>query len=396
MAGGCVRDALLGRVPKDFDVATDATPASIREIFGHRRTLAFGESFGVIGVLRPKSVAGGESRARPKAKIEPTEVATFRSDGSYSDGRRPDTVRFGDMREDAERRDFTINGMFYDPLDDVLHDFVGGCSDIHDKRIRTIGEADRRFDEDKLRMLRAIRFAATLDFEIASETLHSISEHAASLSLVSGERIGAEMRRVFVADGVLSALHNFLKTGLFESTLPFLRRPAVERFAGYWRQLEYRTFETVAALLAINHSSPEVFVKEMNRMMKLSSEEVRRMRAAVERHSELLVEGAPWSTIQPIVVSRDAEFVLPVAAAVGRTEGRGLSTLENTAKRLRDSATPVDPAPLLTGDDLRMAGYSPGPNFREWLNEIRAMQLDEGLHSKDEALEWIENNGFQS
>ncbi|MEM1067781.1 MAG: CCA tRNA nucleotidyltransferase, partial [Planctomycetota bacterium] len=158
MAGGCVRDALLGRQPKDYDVATDATPDAIREVFGKRKTLAFGASFGVIGVLPAK---GGGAQTH-----EPTEVATFRSDGSYSDGRRPDSVHFGDAENDAQRRDFTINGLFYDPLSDQVIDYVGGVDDLKAGLLRTIGNPVERFAEDKLRMLRAVRFATTMALQI--------------------------------------------------------------------------------------------------------------------------------------------------------------------------------------------------------------------------------------
>src|SRR5215831_9296529 len=140
-AGGCVRDELLGLVPKDYDVATDATPEQVRRLF--RRTVAVGAAFGVVQVLGPRPLA--------------VEVATFRSDVSYSDGRRPDRVVFSSPREDAERRDFTINGMFFDPIDDKLIDYVGGQADLHARVLRAIGDPVARFAEDKLRMLRAVR-----------------------------------------------------------------------------------------------------------------------------------------------------------------------------------------------------------------------------------------------
>ena len=155
-AGGWVRDQLLGRQPKDFDVATNATPGEVRTLFGRNRTLAIGQSFGVITVLGRRD-------------ISPVEVATFREDVSYSDGRRPDAIQFSHARQDAFRRDFTINGLFFDPLNDKVVDFVEGQRDITNKVLRAIGEAEKRFDEDKLRMLRAIRFAADFEFEIEFE-----------------------------------------------------------------------------------------------------------------------------------------------------------------------------------------------------------------------------------
>ncbi|MFN5709429.1 MAG: CCA tRNA nucleotidyltransferase, partial [Planctomycetota bacterium] len=152
-AGGCVRDMLLGLKPKDYDVATSALPEQIRDLFGHRQTLAIGASFGVITVLGPKSAGQ-------------VEVATFRQDAEYSDGRRPDSVHFSTAERDAQRRDFTINGMFYDPVQDVVLDFVEGRRDIDERVIRAIGNPEERIAEDKLRMLRAVRFAATYQFHL--------------------------------------------------------------------------------------------------------------------------------------------------------------------------------------------------------------------------------------
>src|SRR5208337_581044 len=152
-AGGCVRDELLGRRPKDYDVATSAAPPQIRELFGNRRTLPLGAAFGVITVLGPRP-------ADPAYRVPMIEVATFRQDAEYSDGRHPDHVTFSSAREDAARRDFTINGMFFDPVERTVIDFVGGQEYLRQGLIRAIGSPRLRFGEDKLRMLRAVRFAA--------------------------------------------------------------------------------------------------------------------------------------------------------------------------------------------------------------------------------------------
>ena len=162
-AGGCVRDQLLARTPKDYDVATSATPDQIRTLFGRRRTLAIGAAFGVISVIGPK----------PAGMVE---VTTFRRDAAYSDGRHPDSVTFSSAEEDASRRDFTINGLFYDPVEGRVIDFVGGQRDLAERRLRAIGCARDRFAEDKLRMLRAVRFAAALDFALDDEARAAIAE----------------------------------------------------------------------------------------------------------------------------------------------------------------------------------------------------------------------------
>src|SRR5271170_6893354 len=175
-AGGCVRDELLGLVPKDYDVATDARPEQVQSLF--RRALAVGASFGVIEVLGPRSHGRNLS----------VEVATFRTDGTYSDGRRPDQVIFASAREDALRRDFTINGMFFDPLKGELHDFVGGQDDLHARVLRAIGNPHVRFQEDKLRLLRAVRIATRFELAIEPQTAAAIQAMASQLPVVSAER----------------------------------------------------------------------------------------------------------------------------------------------------------------------------------------------------------------
>src|SRR5215212_10163592 len=182
-AGGCVRDLLLGLEPKDYDVATDAQPQRVRELF--TKTEAVGAAFGVILVRHGRSVV---------------EVATFRSDGSYLDGRRPSEVKFTTAQEDAQRRDFTINGLFMDPLaEDRVIDFVGGKEDLAARRLRAIGDPSSRFAEDHLRLLRAVRFAARFGLEIAPSTAMAIEQHANLLKGISPERIAEELRLMLTA-----------------------------------------------------------------------------------------------------------------------------------------------------------------------------------------------------
>ena len=206
-AGGCVRDDLLGKSPKDYDVATDATPEQVRELFGFKRTLAIGESFGVITVLGPRSVS-------------PIEVATFRRDGGYSDGRRPDSVEFTDAREDALRRDFTINGMFFDPVTETIIDYVDGQTDLELRQIRAIGNAEERIEEDKLRMLRGIRFAATYNFSLEANTLVAIQKRASEIDAVSPERIGGEIVRMFTHPNFPRAFELLIESSLWCEILP--------------------------------------------------------------------------------------------------------------------------------------------------------------------------------
>ena len=180
-AGGCVRDELLGQHPSDYDVATSATPQEVRLCFGYRRTLAIGAAFGVITVVG----------RREQGQIE---VATFRCDAAYSDGRHPDHVSFSTAREDALRRDFTINGLFFDPIAQKIIDYVDGRQDLEAGIVRAIGDPYQRFAEDKLRMLRAVRFAATFGFAIEADTLAAVQREAGQIRVVSAERIAAELR----------------------------------------------------------------------------------------------------------------------------------------------------------------------------------------------------------
>ena len=206
-AGGCVRDELLGRKPKDYDVATNATPPEIRALFGHQRTLPLGVVFGVITVLGPR-LAGM------------IEVATFRQDAEYSDGRHPDRVTFSSAREDAARRDFTINGMFFEPVGGKVIDFVGGQADLQNRLIRAIGSPRLRFGEDKLRMLRAVRFTAALGFSLDAETAATVREMAGQITVVSPERIAMEMRRVLTESGRVHGIRLLVELGLAAAVLP--------------------------------------------------------------------------------------------------------------------------------------------------------------------------------
>src|SRR5438876_3851021 len=206
-AGGCVRDQLMGQMPKDYDVATDALPDRIREVFGKRRTLPIGAAFGVITVLGPKGAGQ-------------IDVATFRRDAGYSDGRHPDAVSFSDAEHDAQRRDFTINGLFFDPLDDRVIDFVGGQDDLAQGVVRSIGDPLARIAEDKLRMLRAVRFAARFDFALEDQTLAAIKQQARELVIVSAERVAAELRMIFTNSNRARGLELLVETGLLEVVLP--------------------------------------------------------------------------------------------------------------------------------------------------------------------------------
>src|SRR4051812_33168088 len=204
-AGGCVRDLLLGQTPADYDVPTDATPEQVMAIFRHR-TIPVGASFGVVRVRHPR---GSE-----------VEVATFRSDGAYVNGRHPESVVFSSPEQDAARRDFTINGMFLDPFSDQVIDYVGGRADLDSGILRAIGDPRARFREDKLRLLRAVRFAARFRLTIDPATRAALREMAAEIVVVAAERIAQELRRMLVHESRSTAVDQMLETGLAAAVLP--------------------------------------------------------------------------------------------------------------------------------------------------------------------------------
>lgn len=371
-AGGCVRDGLLGRPPKDFDVATDATPDSVREIFGQRRTLAFGASFGVIGVQGTAP--------------QPTEVATFRHDGTYSDGRRPDHVRFGTAEEDALRRDYTINGLFYDPVQDQVIDYVGGRADLSQRLIRAIGDPGLRIGEDKLRMLRAVRFAAALGFAIDPATAAAIRAAADEVTVTSGERIGAEMRRMLGSAGAAVAIELLTDTRLLKPVWPGLEDSpqALQRAIRLAGAIQPPDFTVcVAAVLAASAPNPAAAIDQLSQHWRWSTEERKAIEVAV-RHREtiLTADEQPWSVIQPLLMLPQRDTLLGLAEAWAIAQGGSTTGVQYCRQRLATwPAERLDPPPLLTGKQLIELGYRPGRAFKQVLQRVRDLQLDGQLES---------------
>ena len=388
-AGGCVRDQLLGKRPKDYDVATNAVPNQIRDLFGRKRTFAVGAAFGVMTVVGPK----------PAGQIE---VATFRQDAGYSDGRRPDAVVFSDAREDALRRDFTINGLFFDPLTDEIHDYVGGREDLERKVVRAIRDPDERFAEDKLRLLRAIRFCAVLEFSIEAETKAALIRRADELTIVSPERIAAELRRMLVDTHRAYAMELMLETGLLPNILPETVPNRDEASGARWqptlqllRQLDQPTFGIALAATLREHvlgagaaeANAKRIVEGAGDRLRLAKKE------AVEAayclaHEELIVaaDRLPWSRVQPILLNPHAESAVRFAAAVARAGGESVAGAEYCLQKLELPAEQLDPPHLVSGADLKAAGIPPGPKYREWLQYIRDRRLDGEISTRDEAI----------
>ena len=304
-AGGCVRDQLLGRTPKDYDVATSARPEVIRDLFGRRRTVAIGAAFGVITVLGPREAGS-------------VEVATFRRDAPYSDGRHPDSVSFGSPEEDAQRRDFTVNGLFFDPLGGEVLDFVGGQADLQRRLLLAIGVAAQRIEEDKLRMLRAVRFAAGLDFEIEPATRDAVRAMAAQIEIVSPERIAQEMRRMLEDKGRARAVRLLLDMQLAEVILPEITAPdaaAQARLATALAILQRPRAPRFALALAVLlfGQTDAAGAQRLGRRWRLSNKEIGRTCWLVAHHEALSGAAArPWSAVQPVMIDAGMDDLLAV------------------------------------------------------------------------------------
>jgi poly(A) polymerase len=375
-AGGCVRDELLGRRPKDYDVATNATPPQIRELFGNRRTLPLGAAFGVITVKGP----------RPAGMIE---VATFRQDSEYSDGRHPDHVTFSSAREDATRRDFTINGMFFDPVGRQVIDFVNGQEDLQKRLIRAIGSPQLRFQEDKLRMLRAVRLTAAFGFSIDPATAAAIREMASEITVVSPERIAMEMRRVLTESGRVQGIRLLVDLDLAAAVLAEiaprdeLAHSRLENALIVLGRLQEPSFPlALAALLAAQDDAK--MVRGVGLRWKLSNKESDETAWLVEHRGALTgAHSQRWSKLQPVLSHSCAESLVALHEA---SSPQDTDDAAYCRQRLAEPREKLDPPPLLTGDDLRRLGLLPGPQFKKILQTIRDAQLDGEIQTKTEAM----------
>lgn len=397
-AGGCVRDLLRGKAPHDFDVATDAPPDRVRAIFGDRRTLAVGESFGVVIVLGPK-VAGETLKV---------EVATFRAEGAYPDGRRPDPsqIRFTTAEEDALRRDFTINGMFYDPVRERVLDFVGGEADLKSGVIRAIGEPHARMREDKLRMLRAVRFTATLDFELDEATAQAIRDMARELSAVSAERIAQELRKMLVSRHRRRAARLLQQTELLLVIFPELASLIAPVEPVEWlrtlemlEHLEEAAFEPAMAALLHTVPCPERSrrrdneatgtVRAVCRRLKLSNDELEQIVWLVS-HQDALAEPAelPLARLKRLLAHPGSGSLRNLLRARLRAERAVMEPVEFLNRYLEQTPPErLDPPPLITGADLIELGLVPGRQFEVILNAVRDAQLNEQISSRQEAVD---------
>jgi poly(A) polymerase len=422
-AGGCVRDLLLGRDPADYDVATDATPQQVMQIFP--QTFAVGEQFGVVLVPESDALAltGEDARRSTGAAVE---VATFRSDVGYSDGRHPDEVRFTkDPRQDVQRRDFTINGMMLDPATNEVLDFVGGREDLKAGIVRAIGDPERRFAEDKLRMLRAVRFAARLDYKIAPATMAAIQKLAPQIRQVSCERVRDELTKM-LTEGRASRAFELLDTsGLLAEVLPEIAAmKGVEQSPEYHpegdvfvhtllllKKLPAGASKTLAwGALLHDVGKPSTFRVAPDRIrfdghvdvgVKMAAEICRRLRfsnyetdqilALVDNHMRFGdVQRMKQSTLKKFLRLPAFDEHLELHRLDCLSSHGNLDAYDYSREQL-NSFPPeaIRPTPLITGRDLIEAGYEPGPRFKEMLAAVEDAQLEGRLASHEAAMEFV-------
>lgn len=413
-AGGCVRDEVLGLQPQDYDVATEATPEQVQKLF--RRTVAVGVSFGVVEVLGPRA---------PDGEQLSVEVATFRSDGAYVDGRHPNSVVFSTPREDALRRDFTINGMFLDPLNGQVLDFVGGTEDLQKGILRAIGAARQRFQEDKLRMLRGVRIATRFSLTIEEETAAAIRAMADQIRVVSAERIADELRKLLLLPRRANGMRLFLELGLAAPILPELlpmrglpQGPPAAPTGDLWDHV-LKVLELLKpkpsfalALAALLHDvgkprtvgrTPDRYTfyghehvgkrltEEIADRLKLSNADKERAAWLVEMHQILCdARSMRTSKLKRLLAHPGIEELLELHRADAEASGRSTDHVDYCRHLLSEwSEADLNPSALVTGHDLMKLGLNPGPRFKEILDMVREAQLDGQLTSTKQALDFV-------
>jgi poly(A) polymerase len=412
-AGGCVRDRLLGREPKDYDIATDARPEQVAGLFAGARLV--GAHFGVVIV--------------PRNGIE-HEIATFRSDGEYHDGRHPEGVVFSTAEEDAQRRDFTINGLFEDPETGEIIDHVGGRADLEKRVLRAIGDPDKRFAEDHLRLLRAVRFATELDgFEIEPATWEALRRHAPSIARIAPERVRAELSRIFVHPRRVHGFDLLADSGLLGVVLPEMldlqgcdQPPQFHPEGDVWVHTRIMLgllapdapVELVWAVLLHDIAKPATrTIDETGRIRfnghdrlgaEMTESILRRLRFpndTIEPVTEMVRQHMNYMHVQDMRVAKLKRFMarptFPIELELHRVDCASSNGLMDNydflrAKMEEFSAAPLVPPRLVDGRDIMALGIPSGPEVGRWLGEIQTLQLEGKLADREAALEWLREN----
>lgn len=407
-AGGSVRDHLMNRPSEDVDVATSALPEEVEKLF--EKTIPVGKQFGVILVVLDN---------------KPIEVATFRREGGYQDGRHPSHVEFTEAKEDAIRRDFTVNGLFYDPFEKKVLDFVGGVDDIKRKVIKAIGDPKKRFEEDKLRLLRAVRFASSLGFEIESETWKAVKSYASAINQVSPERIRDEVVKIFSRAGAARGFSLLSESGLMQEILP-----EIEAMKGVEQHKEYHpegdvfvhtrllieklepSADPILALSALFHDvgKPPTFViregkptfyehayvgaemtRKIMKRLRFSNEETEAVVECVANHMK-------FADVQKMRSGKLKQFVsrptFDTEMELHRIDCQSChGMLDNyyfLKEKLKEYAKEeLKPKAFLNGHDLLAAGMKAGPEMKTLLEEAYILQLEGQFASREAALDWL-------
>jgi len=374
LVGGCVRDMVMGIEPADYDIATSARPEEIVKIFP--RTESIGAQFGVILVIY---------------RGHPFEVATFRSDEAYIDGRRPTGVVFTDAKQDVLRRDFTINGLLYDPITQQVIDYVDGQADIRAKLVRAIGDPRARFEEDKLRILRAVRFGARLGYEIEPGTWESVRAMAPKIHQVSSERIREELTRILTEGQAARGFRLLDESGLRKEILPELEwTDHIERCLGFLKQ----GVEADFAMGVLLHETSVSSVKRIVERLKFSRAEMHHIVALVEDLPQFSrVRQMSASTLKRFFRLNRFEDHVELAHIHLRAGAQDLSDVDYVLrKRAEWTDQDVFPEPLITGEDLIALGFTPGPLFKEILTRIEDEQLEGHLADRAQALDFVKRH----
>jgi poly(A) polymerase len=374
LVGGCVRDMVMKIEPSDYDIATSAPPETIMKIFPH--TEPIGAQFGVVLVI---------------LRGHPFEVATFRSDEAYVDGRRPTGVVFTDARTDVLRRDFTINGLLYDPMEEKVIDYIGGQDDIRDRIVRAIGDPEKRFEEDKLRLLRAVRFGARLGYSIEPATWNAVRRMAPEIKRVSAERIREELSRILTEGQAAVGFRMLQDSGMLPVLLPEVN----------WSEHLMHCLEHVPAKASVDFAFA-VLLHELSPEQALRIGEDLRLSTAETQHVVSLIRNRTvFRSLRSLPVSAMKRFLriprftdhLELARICAISSDGALEDYEY-AVEVRGRWSPGDLAPplLLSGNDLIGMGLTPGPLFKEILTRVEDEQLEGRLHTPQQALDFVKEN----
>ena len=374
LAGGCVRDMLLKRPAKDYDVATSASPDEVTKLF--KRTVEVGAKFGVIMVL------DGDQQV---------EVATFRTESGYCDGRHPGKVAFTVAEEDAKRRDFTVNGMFYDPCQREVIDYVGGQKDLADRLLRTIGDADARFGEDFLRMLRAVRFSTQLSFRIEQKTWQAVCDQAGRIRQISAERIAMELEAILTDPNRAGGGRLLTTSNLAEAIFPGFAGEKAEFGINVLAQLPKRTGFPLA-LAALFAGCQTDVATERIAGLNLSRAHSRGVAFLLENRGRLLAETVSLADLKLLLGQAHFWDLYALQKSIQKLEGGSLKALSQIKRRATDlKGTDLRPKPLLDGHELIALGVRPGPTVGLAAEEMYIAQLEDELKTPQQARKWIAN-----